>query len=69
MEDALKRLAVIAEKEDVTILVEPVTRGFFTSSKQAFGLIEKVGSKNVKLLYDIFHFQNIINIAIIFCSS
>lgn len=59
MEDALKRLAVIAEKEDITILVEPVTGGFFTSSKQAFGLIEKVGSKNVKLLYDIFHFQNI----------
>ena len=42
MEDALKRLAVIAEKEDVTILVEPVTGGFFTSSKQAFGLIVKM---------------------------
>ena len=36
-----------------------MTDGFFTSSKQAFGLIESVGSEHVKLLYDIFHFQNI----------
>ena len=59
MEDALKKLAPIAEKEGVTVLVEPLTDGFFTSSKQAFGLIESVGSEHVKLLYDIFHFQNI----------
>ena len=59
MEDALKRLAPIAEKEGVTVLVEPLTGGFFTSSKQAFGLIKNVGSEKIKLLYDIFHFQNI----------
>ena len=59
MEDALKKLAPIAEKEGVTVLVEPLTDGFFTSSKQAFGLIESVESENVKLLYDIFPFPNI----------
>ena len=59
MEQALKKLVPIAEKEKVTVLVEPLTGGFFTSSKQAFGLIESVGSEHVKLLYDIFHFQNI----------
>lgn len=59
MKDQLTRIAPIAEKEDVMIIVEPLTGGFFRSSEEAFGLIRAVGSKNVKLLYDIFHFQNI----------
>lgn len=59
MEKVLKELAPFAEAEGITILVEPLTGGFFKSSKVAFDLIRKVGSSNVKLIYDIFHFQNI----------
>ncbi len=59
MEEQLRKIAPIAEKEDVLVIVEPLTGGFFTSAEQAFGLIRRVGSSNVKLLYDIFHFQNI----------
>ncbi|MCF0134443.1 MAG: TIM barrel protein [Blautia sp.] len=59
MEEQLKRIAEIAEKEEVMVLVEPLTGGFFRSSEEAFGLIRAVGSNHVKLLYDIFHFQNI----------
>ncbi|MCF0136497.1 MAG: TIM barrel protein [Lachnospiraceae bacterium] len=59
MEKQLKLIAPVAEKEGVTVLVEPLTGGFFLSSAEAFGLIKAVDSSNVKLLYDIFHFQNI----------
>lgn len=59
MKDQLNKIAPIAEKEDVIVIVEPLTGGFFQSSEEAFGLIKAVGNKNVKLLYDIFHFQNI----------
>ncbi|MBO5657274.1 MAG: TIM barrel protein [Agathobacter sp.] len=59
MVDQLKALAPIAEANQITILVEPLTGSYFTSAKQAFDLIRAVGSDYVKLLYDVFHFQNI----------
>lgn len=59
MERVLKELAQIAEKSSTTVLVEPLTGGFFKSAKAAFDLIRKVGSDHVKLIYDVFHFQNI----------
>ncbi len=59
MEDTLKELAKIADAKGIGILVEPLTGGFFQSAKEAFGLIEAVNEPNVKLIYDIFHFQNI----------
>lgn len=59
MENQLRLIAPIAEKDDVIVLVEPLTGGFFQSSAEAFGLIKTVGSDHIKLLYDIFHFQNI----------
>lgn len=59
MKEQLELIAPVAEKQDVLIIVEPLTGGFFQSAEEAFGLIKAVGSKNVKLLYDIFHFQNI----------
>lgn len=59
MKKQLELIAPIAEKEDVVIIVEPLTGGFFQTSEEAFGVIKDVDSKNVKLLYDIFHFQNI----------
>ena len=59
MKEQLELIAPVAEAEDVMIIVEPLTGGFFQTAEEAFGLIKNVGSKNVKLLYDIFHFQNI----------
>lgn len=59
MKSQLMKIVPVAEKNEITILVEPLTGGFFTSSKQAFDLIRAVESENVKLLYDVFHFQNI----------
>lgn len=57
--DMLKELAPIAHENNISILVEPLTDGFFKSSQEAFDIIRRVDSNNVKLLYDIFHFQNI----------
>ena len=57
MVDGLKKIAPLAEKENITVLVEPLSNSYFTDSKEAFDIIKEVGSKNVKLLYDIFHFQ------------
>lgn len=54
---ALKRIAPIAEREDVVVLVEPLSGAFFKDSKEAFDILKEVGSDNIKLLYDIFHFQ------------
>ncbi|MFV0466387.1 MAG: TIM barrel protein [Lachnospiraceae bacterium] len=59
MKSQLRKIVPTAEKNEITILVEPLSGGFFTSSKQAFDLIRAVKSENVKLLYDVFHFQNI----------
>ena len=59
--DALKELAPIAEAEKIIMEVEmlntPVDhRGYYLdSSKVAFDIIDKVGSDNVKLLYDVYH--------------
>ncbi len=57
MVEGLKKIAPLAEKEDITVLVEPLSNSYFKDSKEAFDIIKEVGSKNVKLLYDIFHFQ------------
>ena len=59
MTTQLKALAPIAEENKTTVLVEPLTGSYFTSAKQAFELIKAVDSDYVKLLYDVFHFQNI----------
>lgn len=57
MVEGLKKAAPIAEEAGVTILVEPVSGGYFTDSAEPFAMIEEVGSENVKILYDIFHYQ------------
>ncbi len=59
----LKAAAPIYEDAGVTLVVEPLNtlcnhRGYFLpSSYEAFGILEEVGSPNVKLLYDIYHQQ------------
>lgn len=61
----VENLAFAAEKLEqagIRLLIEPInTRdipGFFlTDTKQALGVIERVGSKNLYLQYDIYHMQ------------
>ena len=61
----LRFLAPLAEREEITLLLEPLSEGFFQSSSEAFSVIEQVDSRAVRLLYDIYHFQiiegNILN--------
>ncbi|MBX3579791.1 MAG: hydroxypyruvate isomerase [Rhizobiaceae bacterium] len=60
--DNLAFAAEALERAGIRLLVEPInTRdipGFFlTGSKQALALIDRIGSKNVFLQYDIYHMQ------------
>ncbi len=59
MVEGLKQLAPLAEEAGLTILVEPLSGKFFRDSKEAFDILKEVGSKNILMLYDIFHFQQI----------
>ena len=59
----LKRLAPIAEKNDVLIVLEALNplvdhKGYFmTRTDQTMELIQEVGSPKVKMLFDIYHQQ------------
>ena len=61
--EGLKKCAPILEASDITLLVEPLnTRvdhvGYYLyNSDEAFEIIHKVGSPNVKILFDIYHQQ------------
>jgi hydroxypyruvate isomerase len=57
MVEGLKRIAPLAQNAGITILVEPLSGAYFHDSKEAFDIIKEVGNKNIRLLYDIFHFQ------------
>lgn len=59
MVEGLKKLAPLAEEAGLTILVEPLSGKYFQDSKEAFDILREAGSKNITLLYDIFHFQQI----------
>lgn len=59
---ALKEAAKLLEGGNLTLILEPVNAidhpgDFITSSKEAFAILDEVGSPNVKLLYDIYHQQ------------
>ena len=59
----LKRLAPIAEKNDVTLVMEALNplvnhKGFFlTRTDQTMAILEAVDSPNVKMCFDIYHQQ------------
>lgn len=59
----LKRLAAIAEKEDICLVIEPLNtikdhKGYFLDSSQvAFDIVKSVGSTHIKVLYDVYHMQ------------
>jgi len=71
IEEVLSELAQVAEKSKITMVLEPLNvlvdhPGYFLdNSKIGFDLLKKINSKNIKLLYDIYHMQimegNIIN--------
>lgn len=59
----LKECAPRLENEGITLVFEPLNtivdhKGYYLySSEEAFGIEAEVGSKNVKVLYDIYHQQ------------
>ena len=59
----LKAVSEILEKEDITLCLEALNslvdhKGYYLdSAKLGFDIVKAVGSKNVKLLYDIYHMQ------------
>jgi hydroxypyruvate isomerase len=59
----LKQVAPLAEEAGVTLLIEPLNvivdhEGFYlSSSREAFEIVQEVGSPNVKVLFDIYHQQ------------
>lgn len=61
--EGLKACAPILEEEGITLVIEPLNilvdhKGYYMSlSKEAFEIIDEVGSPNVKVLYDIYHQQ------------
>ncbi|WP_226037863.1 hydroxypyruvate isomerase family protein [Aquibacillus saliphilus] len=61
--DGLKACVPILEQENITLMVEPLNLevdhpGYFLSeSEEAFDIIKQVGSKHIKILYDIYHQQ------------
>jgi hydroxypyruvate isomerase len=67
MYKVLKSIAPFAEKEDITLVLEPLNtrvgeprshRNYFLQYPEpAFGLTRQVGSGKVKVLYDIYHMQ------------
>ena len=61
--DGLKAAAPILEKGGVTLVIEPLNEqvdhaGYYlVRSDEAFEIIDKVGSANVKVVFDIYHQQ------------
>jgi len=60
---SLKEASKIAEKADITIVLEPLNilvdhKGYYLfSSREGFDIISEVNSPKVRLLYDIYHLQ------------
>ena len=61
--ECLKAAAPLVEEAGITIVVEPLNTlvdhgGYYLwSSREGFEIVREVGSKNVRLLYDIYHQQ------------
>ncbi len=59
--DGLKKLTDVAERENVTLILEPISGNmppfYFKDSAEPFGMIDEIGSERLKLLYDIYHYQ------------
>ena len=61
--DTMRRAAEFVEKEGITLVIEPLNTkvnhpGYHLStSEDSFDLIDRIGSKQVKILFDIYHQQ------------
>lgn len=61
--DGLKACVPILEDSDIMLVIEPLNtivdhKGYYLySSDEAFQIVDEVGSKKVKVLYDIYHQQ------------
>lgn len=55
--DGLKAMAPLAEEAGVTLVLEPISGGYFVDSAEPFEIVRAVGSPAVKVLFDIFHDQ------------
>ena len=61
--EGLKRAASMLEKSGITLVVEPLNTAvnhpgyYLSSSREAFDLVREVDSKQVKILFDIYHQQ------------
>ena len=55
--DGLKAMAPIAEEAGVTLVLEPISGGYFVDSAEPFEIVRAVASPAVKVLFDIFHYQ------------
>lgn len=59
----LKRAVEMLEENGITLVMEPLNtavdhKGYYlSSSKEAFDIVKEVNSKNVKVLFDIYHQQ------------
>lgn len=59
----LNALKPLAEEAGITLVIEPLNihvdhKGYYLShSKPAFDVVREIGSKNIKVLYDIYHMQ------------
>ena len=59
----INQIVPLAEKSNITLCLEPLNTivdhmGYFLChSKDAFNIIKEINSKNLKLLYDIYHMQ------------
>jgi hydroxypyruvate isomerase len=58
----LKKIAVIAEKADIEVVIEPIdllenSTSFLTSVTEGFQMARAVGSPKIKVLYDVYHEQ------------
>ena len=48
---------IFIKEAGITLVLEPISGGYFRDSAEPFAILDEVGSPNVKLLYDIFHYQ------------
>lgn len=55
--DGLKAMAPLAEEAGVTLVLEPISGGYFVDSAEPFEIVRAVNSPVVKVLFDIFHYQ------------
>ena len=57
MLEGFRRLTPLAEQAGLTLLLEPVSGGYFCDSAEPFSIVEQAGSDAVRVLYDIYHYQ------------